>query len=152
MLGCGRLLRSHDLVCASGGAFFCVCAELLFCFFCRNVLGPKFAERVFHAAHSDTMERGGGPARLLILFWLRERAAAVMGCARARGLRGRPPRVSGRRPGAAGPSRKRAADRKNTVLLCYKVLLREVPKGVAQERNPNIQHLTVCGQIRCTSR
>ena len=32
----------------------------------------------------------------------------------------------------------------------YKVPLREVPKGVAQERNPSIQHLTVCGQIRCT--
>ena len=32
-------------------------------------------------------------------------------------------------------------------MLCentsYKVPLREVPKGVAQERNPNIQHLTV---------
>ena len=32
----------------------------------------------------------------------------------------------------------------------YKVPLREVPKGVAQERNPNIQHLTVCRQIICT--
>ena len=32
----------------------------------------------------------------------------------------------------------------------YKVPLREVPKGMAQEGNPNIQHLTVCGQIRCT--
>ena len=32
----------------------------------------------------------------------------------------------------------------------YKAPLREVPKGVAQERNPSIQHLTVCGQIKCT--
>ena len=24
-----------------------------------------------------------------------------------------------------------------------------MPRGVAQERNPSIQHLTACGQIRC---
>ena len=32
----------------------------------------------------------------------------------------------------------------------YKVPLREVRSGVAQERNPSIPHLTACGQIRCT--
>ena len=31
----------------------------------------------------------------------------------------------------------------------YKVPLREVRSGVAQERNPSIPHLTACGQIRC---
>ena len=52
-----------------------------------------------------------------------------------------------------GASTKRCVRKKKRGQLhvhIYKVPLREVPRGVAQERSPNIQHLTACGQKTCT--
>ena len=66
---------------------------------------------------------------------------------------GRTGRQTDRRTDRQANRRHREAGFANTcVYICYKVPLRELPGGMAQERNPSIQHLTSCGQIRCTWR
>ena len=137
-----------------------LCAKPFFPFVEDMSLAHSARKRVSHPPLRRGRGGGGAPRcgwRNYRHFFAFESARASHGARASAKPPGRTSRTARRRPmraapksALAGPPRKRAAGRQKHDLttVCYKVLLREMPSGVTQERNPSIQRLTAWANNR----